>query len=149
FDFNASDSIIFTRMRNLPAARLQGCQLEGSLVSDGCLVQPGSQLERCLVGQRMQIGENVTIRESVLCGADRFESRVEREINREQGIPDLGIGAGSVIVRAVVDKDCRIGKNVRIVNDREIRETEKENYVIRDGIVVIPKHAVLPDGTVI
>ena len=64
-------------------------------------------------------------------------------------MPDVGIGDGCVIERAILDKDCRIGANVRIVNEREVREAEAENYVIRDGIVVIPKGAVVPDGTVI
>jgi glucose-1-phosphate adenylyltransferase len=91
----------------------------------------------------------VSLRETVVSGADRYESEAERQANREQGHPPIGIGDGSVIVRAILDKDCRIGRNVHILNEREVRDAEGDNHVIRDGIVVIPKGAVLPDGTVI
>jgi glucose-1-phosphate adenylyltransferase len=89
------------------------------------------------------------LRDSVVCGADRYETDRQRQENRSAGIPDVGIGDGCVIQRAILDKDCRIGSDVRILNERELRDADAENYVIRDGIVVVPKGAVLPDGTVI
>jgi glucose-1-phosphate adenylyltransferase len=149
FDFHDPEGIIYTRMRNLPASQVRASHVEASLISDGCLIETGSWLERCIVGQRTHIGPNVTLRDTVISGADRYESAMELDGLSAAGIPRIGIGAGSVITRAILDKDCRIGANVRIVNEKQHCDAEGDNHVIRDGIVVIPKGAVVPDGTVI
>jgi glucose-1-phosphate adenylyltransferase len=149
FDFHSPEGVIYTRMRFLPAARISAARLERCLISDGCVVEPGARLERCVIGLRSRIGRDAVVRDTVLIGADRFETDAERAANRVQGIPDLGVGDGAVIERAIVDKDCRIGRNVRIVNRRGAQEDEGDHYVIRDGIVVIPKGTIVPDGTVI
>jgi glucose-1-phosphate adenylyltransferase len=149
FDFHSPDGVIYTRMRFLPASRINAATLQDCLVSDGCVVQPGTRIERSVVGVRSRIGQNVTLRDSVVIGADRFQTQTEREEDRRRGIPSFGVGDGSIIERAILDKDCRIGKNVRIVNCRNLDNDEREKYVIRDGIVVIPKETIVPDGTVI
>jgi glucose-1-phosphate adenylyltransferase len=149
FDFHSPEGVIYTRMRFLPASRVSGARLEQTLISDGCIVQPGTELTRCVVGVRSYIGRNVTLRDTVIIGADRYETDAERAANQARGLPSLGVGDGSVIERAILDKDCRVGRNVRIVNRRGLPEGEGENYVIKDGIVVIPKATVVPDGTVI
>lgn len=149
FDFHSPEGVIYTHMRNLPGSRVLASRLEHSLVSEGCVIGKGARLDRCCIGQRMRIGRDVVLREAVLCGANRIETADERRANHECGRPDVGVGDGSVIVRAVLDKDCRVGRNVRIVNEQERREAEGDNYVIRDGVVVIPRGAVVPDGTVI
>jgi glucose-1-phosphate adenylyltransferase len=149
FDFHSREGIIYTRMRFLPPSRTQGAQLEECLVSDGCLIERGASLQRCVVGVRTRIGPHVTLHETVVNGAGIYETERERTANRSAGIPDLGIGEGSVIERAILDRDCRIGANVRIVNRRNLAEGEGDNYVIRNGIVVIPDGAIIPDGTVI
>jgi glucose-1-phosphate adenylyltransferase len=113
------------------------------------VVQPGTRLERCLLGVRSRIGRDVTLRDSVIIGADRFETDADRAANRKRGVPDFTVGDGSIIEHAILDKDCRIGRNVRIVNAQKRQHAEGDNYVIRDGIVVIPNGAVVPDGTVI
>ena len=94
-------------------------------------------------------GRNVTIQESVLLGANYYESAPTRPGKLVPGAPPLGIGDDTVVRRAIVDKNCRIGRGVRIVNERGLREAESDNYVVRDGIVVIPNGAVVPDGAVI
>lgn len=149
FDFHSPNGVIYTRMRFLPASRVSGAQLSECLVSDGCVVQPGARIERSLVGVRSRIGRDVTIRDTVIIGADRFETDAERAQNRQRGIPDFIVGDGSTIERAILDKDCRIGRNVKITNAQKVEEAEGSCYVIREGIVVIPKGAVVPDGTVI
>jgi glucose-1-phosphate adenylyltransferase len=149
FDFHTPDGVIFTRMRYLPASRVCAARMANCLISDGCIIQPGTTLERCLVGLRSRIGANVTVRDAVIIGADRFETDTERADNRRQGIPDFTIGDGSVIERAILDKDCRVGKNVKIINRDKVRDAQGANYLIRDGIVVIPNEAIVPDGTVI
>jgi glucose-1-phosphate adenylyltransferase len=149
FDFHSPEGIIYTRMRNLPASQVRAARLEASLVSDGCVIQPGTKIERCSIGLRCRIGRDVTLRDAVVNGSDRYELEAEREGTRRLGQPALGIGDRCVIERAILDKDCRIGSDVRIVNQRGLRDAEGENYLIRDGVVVIPKGAVVPDGTVI
>jgi glucose-1-phosphate adenylyltransferase len=149
FDFHSPEGVIYTRMRNLPASRVRASQVEQCLISDGCLVETGTRLERCIIGVRSRIGRGVTMRSTVLIGADRYETEEEMQANRERGIPGFGIGDGSVIEQAIIDKDTRIGRNVQIVNRRNLREADEPLYVIRDGIVVIPNATVVPDGTVI
>jgi glucose-1-phosphate adenylyltransferase len=149
FDFHSPDGVIYTRMRFLPASRMNGARLEQGLVSDGCVIQPGTRIERCVIGVRSRIGRDVTLRNCVMIGADRFETEIERAENRRRGIPNFGVGDGSIIEEAILDKDCRIGRNVQIVNRRHLKTDEGPNYVIRDGIVVIPKASIVPDGTII
>jgi glucose-1-phosphate adenylyltransferase len=149
FDFHSPEGVVYTRMRNLPPAHVLAARVEQCLVSDGCRVEAGANLERCVVGVRSHIGRDVVLRETVLNGADRFENDEERAANRRGGLPDFGVGDGCVIQRAIIDKDCRIGRDVRIVNAAGVRDAESDLYVIRDGIVVIPNGTVVPDGTVI
>jgi len=92
----------------------------------------------------------VRISRSVIMGADFYEDDARRAVNRQEGIPDVGIGSGSTIEGAIIDKNARIGRNVVIRPHPEVTGmVEEENYVIRDGIVIVPKNAVIPDGTVI
>jgi glucose-1-phosphate adenylyltransferase len=149
FDFHSPEGIIYTRMRYLPAARVRASHLQQCVISDGCVVQAGTRLERCVVGVRSRIGRDVTLRDTVMIGADDFESDAQRAEQLRQGVPALGVGDGCVIERAILDKDCRIGHRVQLVNRRGLDSDEGANYVIRDGIVVIPNGAVVPDGTVI
>ena len=149
FDFHSPDGVIYTRMRFLPASRMNGARLEQGLISDGCVIQSGTRIERCVIGVRSRIGRDVIVRNSVMIGADRFETESERTENRKRGIPNFGVGDGSIIEQAILDKDCRIGRNVQIVNRRNLKADEGPNYVIRDGIVVIPKGSIVPDGTII
>src|SRR5262249_27634667 len=133
----------------LPASRLGGATLVDCLVSDGCVVQPGTHISRSVIGVRSMIGRNVTLRNTVINGADRFETAAERDQNSKAGGPDFTVGDGTVIDRAILDKDCRIGRHVKLINSRQVENEEGPNYVIREGIIVIPKGTVVPDGTVI
>jgi glucose-1-phosphate adenylyltransferase len=149
FDFHSPEGVIYTRMRFLPASRISAASVKQSLISDGCIVQEGTFLERCIVGVRSRIGRNVVLRDTVFIGADRFETDQERKANRQRGLPDLGIGENSVIENAIIDKDCRIGRNVRITNHCGMADTETDSWVIREGIIAIPRGTIIPDGTVI
>ncbi|HEV3445669.1 MAG TPA: glucose-1-phosphate adenylyltransferase [Gemmataceae bacterium] len=149
FNFHSPEGIIYTRMRFLPASRISDARLDQCLISDGCVILAGTRIERSVIGVRSRIGRKATIRDSVVIGADRFETDAERADNEKRGIPNLTVGDGSVIENAILDKDCRIGRNVQIVNRRGVKNEEDERFVIRDGIVVIPKATVVPDGTVI
>ncbi|HWG42209.1 MAG TPA: glucose-1-phosphate adenylyltransferase [Gemmataceae bacterium] len=149
FNFHSPEGVIYTRMRFLPASRISAASVKQCLISDGCIVLEGTSLERCVIGVRSRIGRNVVLRDSVLIGADRFETDQERAANRQRGVPDLGIGDGTLIEKAIVDKDCRIGRNVRITNHRGLVDDEGSNWVIREGIITIPRGSIVPDGTVI
>ncbi len=149
FDFHSPEGVIYTRMRFLPASRVNGADLKHALISDGCVIDEGATIERCVVGIRSRIGRNVTLRDTVLIGADRIETAAERKANLQKGLPSLAIGDDCVIERAIVDKDVRIGRGVKILNARGIENDEGDNFVIRDGIVCIPRGTIVPDGTVI
>jgi glucose-1-phosphate adenylyltransferase len=149
FDFHSPEGVIFTHMRFLPASRVSAASLEHCLISDGCVVEPGTRLTRSVIGLRSRIGRDVVLRDTVILGADRFETDAERAHNRAQSMPSFTVGDGTVIERAILDKNCRVGRNVLIANRQNIENAEGNGYVIRDGIVVIPKGAVIADGTVI
>ena len=149
FVFHKADGVIYTHMRYLPASRVSGATLEHALVSDGCVIGTGTKITRSVIGVRMQIGRNVNIKDTVLVGADGFESSREKADNQRRGLPNIGIGDGTIIENAIVDKDARIGSNVRLCNRDKLKDVEGPNYVIRDGIIVIPRDAIVLDGTVI
>jgi len=149
FDFHSHEGVIYTRMRFLPASRVSASRMDQCLISDGCVIQGGARLERCVIGIRSRISRNAVLRDTYIIGADRFETEAERAGNRARGTPDFTVGANTVIEQAIIDKDCRIGANVRLVNQRGLTNAEGDNYVIRDGIVVIPRGTTVPDETVI
>jgi glucose-1-phosphate adenylyltransferase len=147
FDFHSPEGVIYTRMRFLPPSRIQGARLKHCLVSDGCTIHEGADIESCVIGVRSRIGRNAVLRNTIILGADRFETDAEREANRAAGRPDLLVGEGCVIEGAILDKEVRIGNNVRLVNRRGVSDDEGEAYVIRDGVIVIPRGTVVPEGT--
>jgi glucose-1-phosphate adenylyltransferase len=149
FDFHSPEGVIYTRMRFLPASRIDAARMSRSLVSDGCVIQSGTEIDRCIIGVRSRIGHDVALRDTVIIGADRFETDAERAANRTRNLPDLNIGDGCAIERAILDKDCRVGRNVRIRDAQGQDDRETDQYCVRDGIVVVPRGAVIPDGTVI
>ncbi len=148
FDFGADGGAVYTRPRYLPCSKLSGVTVNDSLIADGCTIGRGSVIENSVIGVRAQIAENVTIRNSYVMGADSFETDRQKEGNERAGRPDVGIGAGTIIQDAIIDKNARIGKNVKILNEAGIVDSEEApHYVIRDKIVVIPKFTILQDGT--
>ncbi|MEX0715467.1 MAG: glucose-1-phosphate adenylyltransferase [Planctomycetaceae bacterium] len=147
FDFASDAAPIYTQARHLPPTRAAGAEIRRSLLADGCVVGEGTVIENSVIGIRCHIGSNVTIRDSVLMGSDFYEHPEDRGAAESNGRPPVGVGDGSVIQRAIIDKNCRIGKNVRIVGDpRAGDSSEKENVHVKDGVVVVEKGAVLPDG---
>lgn len=143
FDLTSADAPIYTRARFLPPSSIDGATIRNSLVSDGCRIDSGATIENSVIGLRCRIGKNVTIRDSVIMGSDFYEAA---DMMRA-GAPPLGIGEGTLIAGAIVDKNCRIGRNVRIANHRGVQTAEENNHVtVCDGVVVVGKEAVLPDG---
>jgi glucose-1-phosphate adenylyltransferase len=150
FDFTHGEQPIFTRPRYLPSSRVVGSTIKNSLICDGCVIGRGSVIENSVIGVRSIIGENVTIRDSYLMGGDFYEQTKDVEENQREGRPNLGIGSGSVVERAIIDKNARLGRNVRIINETGIVDSEETpTHVIRDGVVVVPKTTILREGFVI
>ena len=149
FDFYDPRHPIYTRPRFLPSSRADGCDLERTVLAEGCLIRD-SDIRESVIGLRSVIGPDVRIARAVIMGADFYETPDRQAENRRLDRPDVGIGRGSTIEGAIVDKNARIGEGVIIrphPPDEDL--VEGEGYVIRGGIVVIPKNAVIPDGTVI
>jgi glucose-1-phosphate adenylyltransferase len=146
-DFHSNEAVIYTRMRDLPASRISGARMDRCHLSDGCVVRKGAVIERCVLGVRSLIGRNVRMRDVVMLGANFYEDHRPDQKPRHPSMPRMGVGDDSVLDRVIVDKNCRIGRKVRITNRDKVQEADAENYVIRDGIVVLPNGAVIPDGT--
>jgi len=147
FRLDLPDRPVYTRARFLPPARIEGATIKRSLISDGCQIDSGAVIENSVIGLRCRIGRGVTIRDSILMGADEFQTPDEIEADRRAGRPSVGIGEGSVIEGAIIDKNCRIGRNVRVTNDRRLlASTEESAAMVVDGVVVVQKDAVLFDG---
>ena len=142
-----SDWTTFTAPRFLPPTRMDGAMVRGSLVADGCTIGEGAVIENSIVGLRCQIGRGVKIRNSIIMGADYYETEMEISSQQRCGIPPIGIGEYTEIEHAIIDKDCHIGKRVKIVNRNDIVDGEEKPYgMIRDGVICIQKKAKIPDG---
>jgi glucose-1-phosphate adenylyltransferase len=148
FDFHDAMRPVYTHPRFLPSTKIEDCTLRSALVSEGCILM-GAEIERSVIGIRSRIGHGTRIRESLVLGADFYESIQEIQRAEDRGLPPVGVGADSVIERAIVDKNARVGRGVRIVNESGVQDADGEGYYIRDGIVFLPKDGVVPDGTVI
>lgn len=149
FDFYDPRHPIYTRPRFLPPSVVAGCDLEQSVLAEGCLIRD-SAIRESVIGLRSVIGPDVRVVRTVMMGADFYEVSERKAENRRRDRPDVGIGRGSSIEGAIVDKNARIGEGVTIrARDPDAEMVETESYVIQGGIVVIPKNAVIPDGTVI
>jgi glucose-1-phosphate adenylyltransferase len=148
FDLYDAVNPIYTHPRLLPATKVDGCTVRRSLISEGCIVL-ASEIERSVVGIRSRIGVGARLRNSLVLGADYYETLEELEQAKQSGVPPVGVGDGSVIDGAILDKNVRIGRDVRILNEAKVQEADGHGYYIRDGVVLVPKNGVLPDGTVI
>jgi len=147
FALSSATSPIYTRARFLPPTRVDGADVSGSLIADGCVIEPGAKIENSVIGLRCRIGRDVTIRNTVHMGADYYEANERVADNDDAGLPRVGVGPGAVIDGAIIDKNCRIGAGARIVNDSGRQDFDGDaGCVVRDGVIVVPKNAVLPPG---
>jgi len=139
---------IYTHPRFLPPSEVVGARLDQVLLADGsCILD--SDIVNSVIGLRSMIGPRATIRSSVVMGADYYEEDVEKDDNRRLGRPSVGIGEGAIIECAIIDKNARIGRNVEIRHVPDRPDFDSEDWVAREGLVIVPKSGVIPDGTVI
>jgi glucose-1-phosphate adenylyltransferase len=140
YSFFEPDSPIYTHPRFLPGSKINGATLRQAIISDGCIISD-AHLERCVVGIRSVIQSGATIRNSIIMGADYFELG-----STDSSQPPIGIGRNCVIDRAIIDKNARIADGVVITPEGKPPNFDADNYFVRDGIVLIPKDAVIPAG---
>jgi glucose-1-phosphate adenylyltransferase len=139
---------IFTRPRFLPPAKFGKSMIEKSIIAEGAIIQ-SSDIKHSIIGLRFRIGEKTSIKDTIIMGADYYETGEQMAEDREKGLPLVGIGKNCTVEKAILDKNVRIGDNVKIINEKNVQNYDGENYSIRDGIVVISKKAIIPSGTVI
>ncbi|AFY78469.1 glucose-1-phosphate adenylyltransferase [Pleurocapsa sp. PCC 7327] len=150
FSFYDEKAPIYTRARYLPPSKMLDCTITESMISEGCILKE-CRIHHSVLGIRTRVEKDCVIEDSLLMGSDFYEPFAERQSNLENGKVSVGIGAGTTIRRAIVDKNARIGHKVQIVNKDRVEEAEREKdgFYIRNGIVVVLKNATIPDGTVI
>jgi len=148
--FNLFDNTkaIYSRARMLPPIKIGDTQIISSILAEGSIVH-GSKIMNSVIGIRTRIGKDTEIISSYLMGSDYYETIPEMAHSLERGIPKLGIGERCKIENAIVDKDCRIGNDVSITGGAHLPDSDHALYTVKDGIVVIKKGAILPDGFVI
>jgi glucose-1-phosphate adenylyltransferase len=150
FSFYDEQAPIYTRPRYLPPSKLLSCHVTESIIGEGCILKD-CRIQHSVLGVRSRIEAGAVIEESLLMGADFYQPFVERQGTLEKGDIPVGIGKDTIIRRAIIDKNARIGHDVKIINKDNVQEAERENqgFYIRSGIVVVLKGAVIADGTII
>lgn len=148
FNFYEPLAPIYTNPRFLPGSKLHDCAITRSLISDGVILNQ-CQIDHSVVGIRSRIDNGAVVRNTLLMGADFYQLTDEIESDRAAGRAPMGIGEGTVIDGAIVDKNARIGNRVRITNEAGATELDGDKFYIRDGIVIIPKNVEIADDTVI
>ena len=150
FSFYDEQSPIYTRARYLPPSKLLDCQVTESMIGEGCIIK-NCRINHSVLGIRSRVEAGCIIEDSLIMGADFYEPFAERHSDCDTRKIPIGIGTNSTIRRAIIDKNARIGCDVQIINKDRVQEAEREKqgFFIRNGIVVVIKNAVIPDGTVI
>ncbi|WP_242119967.1 glucose-1-phosphate adenylyltransferase [Aestuariivivens sediminicola] len=143
FDLYDKSKRIYTRARMLPTTKIAGTMLEKAVISEGCIIS-AAKIEQSVIGIRSRIGNESTIINTYMMGSDYYETLAEIESDHIDIL--MGIGERCFIKNAIIDKNCRIGDDVRINGGTHLEDTETDTYFIKDGIVVIKKGAVIPKG---
>jgi glucose-1-phosphate adenylyltransferase len=146
FHFYDSKRPIYSHPRFLPGSRLDDCTVRAALISDGCTIERAT-IEESIVGVRSVISSGSRIMRSLVLGADYYES--EDMAPARTALPPVGIGHNAVLDRVIVDKNARVGDDVRLVNEKGIQDADGDGYYIRNGIIIVPKGGVVRDGTVV
>ena len=148
FNFYDEQAPIYTNRRHLPSTKVNSSSVRSSILAEGSIIDD-SELDRTIVGIRSIISGGSRVYQSVLMGADYYESDASRTESKQSGIPKVGIGRNCLIQNAIIDKNARIGDNSVLVNRDGIDNYDGEDYYIRDGIVIVPKDATIPPETVV
>ena len=150
FNLFDADAPMLTRARYLPPSKIDNCEIRDSIVSDGCIIN-GAKISNSVIGLRSRIGEGAQIEASYLMGADYYQTWEDILSDRQASRARLGIGEDTIIRRAIIDKNARIGAQVKLLNEAgaENADGPDGSYYIRDRIIIVPKNGVIPDGVVV
>src|SRR5436190_8429471 len=150
FNLFDAEAPLFTRARYLPPSKIDNCEIRDSIISDGCIIN-GAKINRSIIGLRARIGEGAHLDAAYMMGADYYQTLEDMDSDREADRPRVGVGENTVIRRALIDKNARIGKEVRLLNEAGVETADGPNgtYYIRDRIIIVPKNALIADGTVV
>jgi glucose-1-phosphate adenylyltransferase len=146
FNLFDNSSKIYTRARVLPPSKITGAStIDKSVIAEGCILN-GATVEHSVIGIRSRVGYGTTVLNSYLMGNDYYQNIEEIRTNSLHGINNIGIGERCYINNTIVDKDCRIGNDVRLNGGKHLEDTNTDLYTVKDGIIVVKKGAILPDG---
>jgi glucose-1-phosphate adenylyltransferase len=150
FNLFDAEAPIYTRARYLPPSKIHYSDIQDSIISDGCIIN-GARVRRSVIGLRARIEGGTYIEDSYIMGADFYQTIEELQSDLDAGIPRIGIGTGSTVKRAIIDKNARIGSGVRLLNEAGVEDFDAPDgsYYIRDRIIIVPKNATIPNGTVV
>ncbi|HEX6648740.1 MAG TPA: glucose-1-phosphate adenylyltransferase [Pyrinomonadaceae bacterium] len=150
FNLFDAEAPVYTRARYLPPSKIEESQINDSIVSDGCIII-GAKVTNSVVGLRSRISKGVQMDSAYMMGADFYQTFDDMRSDAERGLPRIGVGEGTLIKHAIIDKGARIGKNARLLNEAGVVEADGPggSYFIRDSIIIVPKNAVIQDGTII
>jgi glucose-1-phosphate adenylyltransferase len=148
FNFFDAEAPIYTRPRFLPGSKVLRSEITASILTEGCIINDAS-ITRSIIGVRSRIEHGAVVEDTLMMGADFYQTLDELADDQAHNRIRIGIGANSHVRRAIIDKNARIGANVRLVNESAIDQADGTGYYIRDGIIIVPKNGVVPDGTVI
>ena len=150
FSFYDENAPIYTRGRYLPPTKMLNCRITDTMIGDGCILK-NCQIHHSVLGIRTRVESGCNIQDSLIMGADIYQPLEQRQADLERGAVPVGIGANTVIRRAIIDKNARIGRDVQLINKDHVEEAQREEqgFHIRNGIIVVIKNGTIHDGTVI
>jgi glucose-1-phosphate adenylyltransferase len=148
FNFFDAEAPIYTRPRFLPGSKLLDCHIQSSIITEGCILN-GATITDSIIGIRSRIDLGSRLSGVLMMGADYYQTLEEMESDSDRSYPRIGVGRNCNIRRAIIDKNARIGSGVQILNEAHQTEWDGDGYFIRDGIVIVPKNAVIPDNTIL
>ena len=150
FNLFDAEAPLFTRARYLPPSKMDNCEIRESIISEGCIMN-GAKINRSLIGLRSRIGDGSQIDAAYMMGADYYQTLEDMVSDAQTKRPRIGIGERAVIRRAIIDKNARIGADVRLVNESGVENADGPDgiYYIRDRIILVPKNSLVPDGTIV
>lgn len=140
YNFFVPSNPVYTRPRFLPASKVNRATVESTLLAEGCLVEEGVNLRHCVLGIRSFIRRGANLVDTICQGSSTYEDKPK------PGLPPLGVGENCVIRRAIIDREARIGKGAILENRRELENYDGEYLYVRDGIIIVPRHGVVPEG---
>ena len=150
FNLFDSEAPLLTRSRYLPPSKIDDCEIRNSIISEGCIIN-GAKINNSLIGLRSRLGNGSQVEASYMMGADYYQTLEDMQVDIAAGRPWIGIGEGTIVRRAIIDKNARIGARVRLLNEAGVDEADGPDgsYYIRDRIIIVPKNGLIPDDTVV